>query len=174
MIIVQILIAIASLVPRIERVGTPAYMSPEHALLHATAATIAARETQLEPELLLAVAWVESRFDASATSRVVNGKRKTGSWTSWWEPAGSGPRFCGVMQTIAGSDWAACVDQRALLVGYRTGAAELRAWLRMSRGDIRAALNGHGCGVVGMTAGCRGYADRVLAIARRLRAEATS
>lgn len=168
--IVQILIAIASLTPRL---GTLAYMAPEHAALHAAAAQIAASETKLEPELLLAVAWVESRFDSSATSRVERGGRRTGSWPSSAR-AGRGPRFCGVMQTIAGDDWAACLAQRPLLVGYRTGAAELRAWLRLSRGDLRAALNGHGCGVAGMTAGCRGYADRVLAIARRLRVEASS
>lgn len=171
--IIHILIAIASLTPRIETLGTRAYMTPEHAVLHATAATIAARESGLEPELLIAVAWVESRFDASATSRIERGARKTGSWPST-ERAGNGPRFCGVMQTIAGGDWADCLAQRSLLVGYRTGAAELRAWLRLSRGDLRAALDGHGCGVAGMTAGCRGYAGRVLAIARRLRAGVTS
>lgn len=135
------------------------------AIVHAYHAAQAA-SSELPVEVVLAVAWVESRFDPTATSRVVEGKRVTGAWRST-RPAGAGPRFCGVMQTIAMDDWARCLGQRELDVGYRTGADELRKWLRMT-GSLRAALDGHGCGWYGVRNHCNNYSGRVLYVARLL------
>lgn len=132
------------------------------------AAAFQASSRELPAEVLLAVAIVESDMDSTATSRVAGGRRRVGSWPSS-RPAGTGPRFCGVMQAVAGFDWSTCLALRDLSVGYEAGAAELRYWLRRSRGDLAAALRGHACGNAGLAGPCRAYDRRVLAEARRLR-----
>ena len=124
----------------------------------------------LDAELLLAVARIESRFDSSATSRIEQGQRKTGSAPAW-PPAGRGPRFCGVLQTQAGMVWADCLAQRGLR-GWAIGQRELGQWLKTCRGDVRCALSGHGCGNVGAklrTCGKVDYAARALGFAQFLR-----
>jgi hypothetical protein len=140
------------------------------------AATNAAHAHGLAPELMIGWAYVESRFDPMATSRVVDGKRVTGSWPSL-EPAGDGPRFCGPLQTMAGNSWLACLVMRVPVIGYWLGAVELRAWLRVTHGDLRSALGGYGCGSLGAAdpdscgvhkPGDIPYPDRVLAWSRRI------
>jgi hypothetical protein len=130
------------------------------AKLHVEAASAATR-TGVEPSLLLAVAFVESHYDPSYTSRVEATGRVIGRSPSW-RPVGTGRRFCGVMQTQAGNDWLTCLAMRSLAVGYIAGAIELRWWLRYTRGDVVLALRGHGCGFAGLENGCHGYAERVL------------
>jgi hypothetical protein len=138
------------------------------------AAAEAAASDQLTVELLLGVAFVESRFDPTTVSRVQGHTRKTGRYPSTDVPAHLDPRaslFCGSLQTFA-SSWAACLLMRDLRTAYAAGAAELRQWLRdrRVRGDIRHALAGHGCGNYGVVAGqCNGYPGRVLSMARQFR-----
>lgn len=107
-----------------------------------------------DPALLLAVGYVESRFDPTAESH----------------PHGSSPPFyCGVLQTAALSH-AQCLAQRSLPAAYRLGHGELAAWRRYCHGSTTCVLNGHGCGNHGVQTGrCNGYAQRVLSLARRLR-----
>ena len=131
------------------------------------AATNAAHASGIPVEQLLGQAHIESRFDPTATSRVVGTKRVTGSSPSL-VPAGVGPRFCGPLQTTAGASWLVCLAMRVPAIGYWIGASELRVWLRAAHGDMRAALNGYGCGWRGLTNGCNGYADRVLAWSARI------
>jgi hypothetical protein len=144
------------------------------AYAHAEAATEAAT-AHVEPELLLAIAFVESRFDPTATSRVEAGKRKTGHYASTLAPPQldrGTSLYCGPLQTFAGS-WADCVALRRLPAAYGAGAGELEQWLRDKRvrGDLVLALAGHGCGNRGVTTGkCNHYPDRVLWIARTLHA----
>jgi hypothetical protein len=133
---------------------------------HVRAATRAATSA-LDSELLLAVAYVESRYDSQSVSRVEDDRRVAGAWRSR-SPAGSGPRFCGVMQTQAHHSWASCVAMRDVDIAYLVGAAELRDWLRLARSDLPAALRGHGCGFYGFTNPCRYYDARVLKVRRRL------
>lgn len=146
----------------------------ETAYEHASAACEAAQERDLPPELLLAVAYVESRFDPTAVSRVVVDRRHTGSYRSLRAPAGLNVRaglFCGPLQTYAKS-WAQCTSLRSLGEGYAAGARELTRWLadRHVRGSVSRALAGHGCGYVGIASGrCNNYPARVLAIERRIR-----
>jgi hypothetical protein len=148
---------------------------------YAMAATNAAHAHGLAPELLLGQAFVESRFDPMATSRVVGDKRVTGSWPSIM-PAGTGPRFCGPLQTAADQSWLLCLAMRVPVIGYWIGAVELRAWLRVTHGDLRAALGGYGCGGAGVADpdscgvhkdGDIPYPDRVLAWARRIAARSS-
>ncbi len=139
----------------------------ESSVAHVIAADRVA-SSGLPVQVILGVAWVESRFDPTATSRMDGSRRASGSWP-WTTPAGDGPRFCGVTQAIAGKDWSRCLALRNLSVGYQTGADEIRRWLKISRGDLAAALRGHGCGVSGLTGTCMGYDLRVMEVARELR-----
>lgn len=134
----------------------------------------AAASGQITAEWLLGVAFVESRFDPTAVSRVQGHTRRTGRYPSTEVPAQLDPRaslYCGPLQTFA-SSWPACLRMRDLKTGYAAGAAELAEWLRdrRVRGDITRALAGHGCGNYGVTTGnCNGYPERVLWMARRFR-----
>jgi hypothetical protein len=120
--------------------------------------------------VLLAQLWTESRFDTTATSRRINGKRQTGPWASRRPPAGwSGTLYCGVSQTVAVT-WKACLELRDNPeLAVRRQTAELARWLQRSRGDLDRALGGYGCGNAGLTNGCRGYARRIQALAKKLR-----
>jgi hypothetical protein len=146
-------------------------LGPAEALLHAQAATAAATE-QVSAELLIAVAFVESRFDPHWVSRVENGKRVYSK-----HPALTPPKrltkgtslYCGALQTRALS-WEECLAQRDVRLAYLKGAAELASWLRdrRVRGDVTRALAGYGCGNNGVRTGkCNRYPGRVLWQARR-------
>jgi len=148
-------------------------LPPEVAYDHAAAA-VAAETDQVAAELLLGIAFVESRFDPTAVSRVEGRTRKTGSYPTTEAPAQLDRRaslFCGPLQTYAGS-WSVCVGMRELSTAYAAGAGELQQWLHdpRVRGSTVRALAGHGCGNFGVTTGhCNGYPERVLDMARRLR-----
>lgn len=142
-------------------------LSTDVAAAHVAAATTAARENGLEPALLLSMAYIESRYQPEATSRVEKGKRKTGLWASD-KPAGTGPWFCGVMQTQAKFDWKSCLAQRDIVTAYATGASELAKWVKQTRGDIAKALRGYGCGNWGVANTCNNYENRVFAWKRRI------
>ncbi|HEY5945934.1 MAG TPA: hypothetical protein VIV40_10610 [Kofleriaceae bacterium] len=144
------------------------------AFAHAEAATIASTP-QISAELLIAIAYVESRFDPLALSRVEGKHRRLGHYGSDQAPArlrkGSS-LYCGPLQTFA-STWSDCVKQRELEVAYKTGAMEIGRWLRdrRVRGDMTLALAGYGCGNRGVRTGkCNRYPGRVLWQAKRLEA----
>jgi hypothetical protein len=149
------------------------WLPPDVAYAHAEAATMAATD-QISAELLLGIAFVESRFDPTALSRVEGHTRKTGSYGSTTAPERLDRKaslFCGPLQTYATS-WSACIRMRDLNTAYAAAVAELRDWLRDRRvhGSTTRALAGHGCGNFGVLTGqCKGYPQRVLDITRRLR-----
>ncbi len=150
--------------------GVPELAMPD-AYEHASAAIAAATPT-VGVELLLAIAFVESRYNPTWVSRVVDGKRKTGRHPSTTPPRvdRKASLFCGALQTYART-WEACLELRDSRLAYAAGVAEIQAWLRDGRvrGDIKRALAGHGCGNHGVTTGrCNRYPDRVLATQRRL------
>ncbi len=136
------------------------------------AAAVDASTAHVPPELLLAIAFVESRFDVTATSRVEGKKRRTGHYARTTPPANLNTRqsmYCGPLQTFAGS-WSDCISLRDPHVAYAAGADELEHWLRDKRvrGDLSRALAGHGCGNHGVTTGkCNFYPQRVLWQERR-------
>lgn len=148
-------------------------LPPEVAYAHVQAASAAATD-EVTAELLLGIAFIESRFDSTAVSRVEGRTRRTGPYASTTAPASLDRRaslFCGPLQTFAAS-WSACVAMRNLATAYAAGAAELRQWLRdpRVRGSTVRALAGHGCGNFGVVTGrCNGYPERVLTITRQLR-----
>ena len=149
-------------------------LEAEQALAHARAATVAATE-QVSAELLLAVAFVESRFDVTNVSRIEGQTRRYGRYPATTPP----PRwrrgtslYCGPLQTFA-LTWQQCLAQRELSLAYTTGAMEIGRWLkdRRVRGDITRALSGYGCGNHGVKTGkSNRYPGRVLWQAKRLEA----
>ena len=138
-------------------------------------AAVEASTAQVQPELLLAIAFVESRFDVTATSRVEGRKRRTGHYAGTTPPSHLNTKmsmYCGPLQTFAGS-WSECMAMRDPHVAYAAGADELETWLRdrRVRGDITRALAGHGCGNHGVVTGkCNRYPQRVLWQERRFAA----
>jgi len=166
---VFVLLKYAALSVRLQA-AVPA-LAPAAAHAHVVAAYEVATE-QVSPELLLAIAFVESRFDPTATSRVEGRVRRTGSYPSTRPPAGLDTRaslYCGPLQTFAAS-WGQCLAARDLRVAYAAGVAEIQRWLgdRRVRGNVSRALAGHGCGNFGVTSGsCNGYPGRVLGMEQR-------
>lgn len=148
-------------------------LAPDVAYAHAEAASAAAT-AEIPAELLLGIAFVESRFDTTAVSRVEGHVRRTGRWPSRIAPARLDRRaslFCGPLQTYARS-WSACLAMRDLRTAYTAAVAELSQWLRDRRvhGNTTRALAGHGCGNFGVRTGqCNGYPRRVLDMTRRFR-----
>ncbi|HET7501313.1 MAG TPA: hypothetical protein VFK02_09935 [Kofleriaceae bacterium] len=152
------------------------WMPPPDVYAHIAAAEAAATE-RVTGELLLGIAFIESRFDATAVSRVEGRVRRTGRYPWTAVPPKLDPRaslYCGPLQTFAPS-WSACLRLRDLKAAYAAGAAEIERWLndRRVRGNVSRALAGHGCGNHGVaTAQCNGYPVRVLWMEQRLRAGA--
>jgi hypothetical protein len=101
-----------------------ASLSSDAAAENLTAARLAGAVYKLDPDLLLAIAWRESRYQPGAIGPVVRGKRA-----------------CGVMQPIMHKQ---CVAPR-LLDGYLEGARHLREWMRATRSQ-RDALVGYAGG----------------------------
>ena len=152
--------------------ATHPQLDVEDAFAHARAATHAATP-KVSAELLLAVAFVESRFDPLALSRIEGKHRRGGHYPSDVPPKrlrrGSS-LYCGPLQTFA-ANWDDCLAQRDLALGYTNGAKEITRWLhdRRVRGDMTRALAGYGCGNRGVRTGkCNRYPGRVLWQAKRL------
>src|SRR5512143_963232 len=124
-------------------------LDPLEATLHVQAAMAASTE-RVAPEVLLAIAFVESRYDPLAVSRVEGTKRVLGHYGSDAPPRrlkqGSS-LYCGPLQTFAAS-WDDCLKQRDLFIADASSAKELERWLRdrRVRGDLTRALAGYGCG----------------------------
>lgn len=94
-------------------------LSSRSAAENLAAARIAASVYKFDPDLLLAIAWRESRYQPGAIGPLVRGKRA-----------------CGVMQPIMERT---CVPPN-LLDGYLAGAAHLRIWRKATRTDVDALI----------------------------------
>lgn len=156
------------------RLYAAAPMEPELLMAHVQAAFDAAEEANhadIDAELLLAMAFIESRFETATLSRVENKRRIHGRYPSTLPPKNldkGTSLYCGPLQTRART-WDECMEQRNLAVAYRAGARELGNWLRdrYVRGDLTRALAGYGCGYHGVRTGkCNRYPNRVLYQAR--------
>ncbi len=166
------------------------YLPPERAREHVDAALTVAAETKLPVELLLGVAYVESRYDQRALSRIEcepddpeSCVRKTGAWHKATKPPRAKPSwFCGPLQSGGNVAWAECQRMRSdVLYGYRAGARELHAWLddkRCARLDavarLRCALAGYNGGNASVaTYKTSRYANWVFALRDRIVFNAT-
>jgi len=147
-------------------------LDAEAAFAHVQAASEAATD-QVSPEVLLAMAFIESRFESHTLSRVEGKRRVHGRYMPTTPPAKLNKfksMYCGPLQTRA-KTWDDCLAQRNdLALAYGAGARELTNWLkdRHVRGDLTRALLGYGCGYHGVKTGkCNRYPGRVLWQARQ-------
>lgn len=110
------------------RASAPTYLSVDAARDHLTAAQAAAVWYDLEPSLLLAIAYRESRYTVSTRGPEVQGKHA-----------------CGLMQPLMNTG--PCPAQ-GILAGYLEGAKHLRTWLdtKTCRGGLRCAMLGYSGG----------------------------
>lgn len=102
--------------------------SSEVAATHLAAATFAGELFSVDPAVLLAIAYRESRYTTGVVGPRVRGRRA-----------------CGLMQPMM---HAGTCREQTVLEGYVEGAQHLRTWLdtRSCRGDLRCALLGYGGG----------------------------
>lgn len=100
----------------------------EKAALHLAGATFAGELFSVDPAVLLALAYRESRYTLGVVGRAVRGRHA-----------------CGLMQPMMHDE--RCADQ-TVIEGYLEGANHLRVWLdtKTCRGDLHCALLGYGGG----------------------------
>jgi hypothetical protein len=160
------------------RLSAATPIDPQLAMAHVQAAIHASTDL-VSAELLLAMAFIESRFESHTVSRIEGKRRVHGRFTSTTPPKALDPRgsmYCGPLQTRART-WDDCLEQRTnLVLAYSAGARELTNWLRDRHvgGDLTRALAGYGCGYHGVRTGkCNRYPNRVLWQARQFSAQRT-
>lgn len=129
---------------------------------------------EVDEHLALAQAQVESDLDPCAVSRVVDGKRVSGhvdchrSFPRNWH----GPFFCGLWMTESYTE-RTCRAEQFIVTAWVHRRTEIRAWLDATRGRLRPALAGYGCGYWGashpdLCGGAVPYADRVIRKSRSI------
>jgi hypothetical protein len=106
------------------RASAPNDLSPSSAAVHLAAATVAARHVQVDRDLLLAIAWHESRYVTGAVGREHDGLVS-----------------CGVMTPEPTTR-----NARAMLTDeYLAGARHLKTWIDAT-GSLKAGLLGYAGG----------------------------
>jgi len=108
------------------RTTAPSYLTVETARDHLFAARIAGGIYDVDPDLLLAIAWFESRYTVNVVGPEVRGKHA-----------------CGVLQPTMER---ACDTAPTLFNGYLEGAAHVREWVRAARGNMATAMLGYAGG----------------------------
>lgn len=108
------------------RKTAPSYLTTETAREHLVYARLAGLAYGIDPDLLLSIAWYESRYTVDVVGPEVRGKHA-----------------CGVMQPIMENG---CPPNPTLLGGYVEGASHLRTWIDASRGNLRTAMLGYAGG----------------------------
>lgn len=108
------------------RTTAPEYLSIESSRHHLAAARLAGTIYFVDPDLLLATAWYESRYNKNTVGPVVRGKTA-----------------CGVLQPTMQKR---CEASPSLLTGYLEGAAHLKEWITASHGNLDTALIGYAGG----------------------------
>lgn len=111
------------------RLTAPAYLTHEAAIEHRFSAAIAGAAFAIDHNLLLAIAFRESRYSYRERTRETNG------WS------------CGAMTPTPTRNAALCIwASSSPLNGYLHGAEHLRKWLNVARGNMRAAHLGYAGG----------------------------
>lgn len=132
MLVQYLVAAIIALTPGLDKA---------EAEVHVRAAIAASEVYGYSPELLLAQAWVESRFQRRSFSRRECSKgsceRVTGVWKSDELPKGAKASFyCGALQVGGYISWDRCQDlMEDVEENYLVGAAHLKDWEDYVRKD---------------------------------------
>lgn len=141
--ILKLLLNTMSLGDAVYNTSPGTYLTKEESYIHAVAAVEAAT-SEIPAEVLLGVAWVESRYSSEAVSRLEGKKRVTGipSWKS--PPKGTRSFFCGVTQVSAEDSWEKCQEFHNVATAYRVLVLELNRWLspRICNHNLTCALTG--------------------------------
>ena len=127
-------------------------LTVETAAQHVAAARFAGVLTNIDPDLLLAIAHHESRFEPTVVGPLVRGKRA-----------------CGVMQQVP---IRGRCPEPSILRDYVEGAKHLAGWLRAQRGNLDRALVGYAGGYALLKLYDEGGGDRVRAVVRLERSRA--
>ena len=112
---------------------------------HVAAARFAGTLTDIDPDLLLAIAHHESRYEPTVVGPLVRGKRA-----------------CGVLQHVPITK--KCPEP-SILRDYVNGAQHLAGWIRAQRGDLKRALIGYAGGYALLAMCDRGEAPRTCTVA---------
>jgi hypothetical protein len=120
-------------------------LTVETAARHVASARFAAVLTGTDPDLLLAIAYHESRYDPTVIGPLVRGKRA-----------------CGVLQQVPIPG--AC-PAPSLLRDYVNGARHLAKWIYVQQDNIERALIGYAGGYALLDLCDRGEAPRTCSIA---------
>ena len=152
--------------------NAPRYLTIEQAATHVIAARLA-ETPEVSAELMLSMAYSESRYNPRSVSRVEDGVRK-GNIPKWTKPPANvtGPYFCGVTQVAAQMSWKRCVEFQDIFLAYSTASMELGKWYRdpycrKAEERIRCALFGYGGGYQAIKSQTSTYPNRVLGRAKR-------
>lgn len=168
-LILFLIVDVADLGNAAFKVSPGTYLTREGSYEQARAALEASTQ-EISAEVLLGMAWVESRYSRNAVSRVENGVRVTGIplWKS--PPGGTHSFFCGVTQVSAGDSWAECRRFHDLYEAYRTTIIELNRWLspRICNHNLNCALTGYSGGFPAIKIGNH-YASTVMWRARLIK-----
>jgi soluble lytic murein transglycosylase-like protein len=152
---------------------------------HAAAALEASKATAVPVEYLLAIAYVESRYNPLALSRMQcppdggECKRVTGLWAGEKRPPGARKTwYCGVMQVGGDVTWERCLELRDVRLNYLVGAQHLVEWRndphcrRLPEAErMVCALRGYNGGYKSIKSRASKYARTVLHLAARIRGD---
>lgn len=135
------------------------YLNQQESYVQTSAAMLAATP-EIAAEVLLSMAWIESRYYPTAVSRIENGVRITGVPTWNYPPRGAGSFFCGVTQISAGNSWEKCLRARNVFSAYQETIKELKQWMspKICGHDLRCALTGYSGGFPAIKSGTNNYA----------------
>jgi hypothetical protein len=137
----------------------PKYLDVDIASAHVRAALAAEHETGVDAHLLLAVGYIESRYDRRTLSRwECTGKvchRVRGSWPHVDPPANAHPDwYCGVMQVGGNVPWSTCQRLRFDLDrNYLVGARHLLWWMGVPECRDLSAREQRDCALRGYNGG---------------------
>jgi hypothetical protein len=147
----------------------------------------AAKDTGVDVYVILAIGYVESRYNPLSVSRkqCKNGvcKRVTGVWNARTPPPGARPTYyCGVMQVGGNISWDECMKLRDdLTLNYLTGAKHVIEWQQVNEcrkltadDKLVCALRGYNGGYPAIARNARWYPNTVLSVARQLRRHANA
>lgn len=148
------------------------------ARVHVEAALAAQAKTDVPADLLLGMAWIESRYDSGALSYMTNEGRRTTVWRERTPPPGAKPTwYCGVLQVGGRVSWDQCLRLRDdIALNYMTAAEHINSWQRdgqcrrrkSAEDRLFCALQGYGGGYAAIQKNAGRYARHVLLVRARL------